>query len=491
MTTAAVIPWSQLAPERRYEVELSTNGFRIRGLDRNAVDVTLERTCWIARSHGQSARYGLVEFRGLNQWITKAVLRGSAGLWYEERAGCTPGWYVKMTARVLNARIYPLWLKMIADADSRVLAVQRHFFAASFRYIPAVLLADELYRHQYLVSDISRYKAAAIAAACVEGLSQRVPWIAERYPYAAQRQRARQTWLDNMGASKPSELNADDPRSIELNVDLLKHWPALFAPQGKPYTSLNKTLMQLPGGITPGVLVGLGDVVLERPIVDRLELITVSTGAQCRRRHHDRIFAHAQHSEIVRAMAMVSDDRNRGVPPVVRRHSDLSPRRTRDIAFFTRYLSDYPDLHNGRIVGLAQKAVEWHRDQAAQGIRKTIDVLGENRQTAIPPIALPDLDGVRFLKTAGEIGEEAEQMRHCVASYAQDAVNGSCYLFHVERAGEVATVEVDQLGRVIQSQGPRNCHNGAASWGREVLAAWGRTFPPIQCRTPRATEEPF
>jgi len=68
-------------------------------------------------------------------------------------------------------------------------------------------------------------------------------------------------------------------------------------------------------------------------------------------------------------------------------------------------------------------------------------------------------------------------MQNCAASYAERAVRGWCYLFHVVHDGEEATVEVDYAGRVVQAEGPGNRRNGAANWGRRVLSRWGKTFP--------------
>jgi hypothetical protein len=303
----------------------------------------------------------------------------------------------------------------------------------------------------------------------------RLPWVIERYPQAARRQRA-QNWYPCNGTPRPAELDPSNPDNLALFVELLRDWRALFAPGGLSYTSLNRTLMNLPGGITPGILRSLASVRLERPIFDRLELMTIGTAAQKRRRHHDHVYAHARHDEIVQAMAIISEGRARagrvaGIAP-----PSLSPRRTRDVAFFTGYLSDFPELHSGRIVGLARKAVAWHLDEAAVEDRRRLEELGLDRRTALPPVPLPEADGVRFLSTVGEGLDEGRRMQHCVASYARDAVYGHCYLFHVDHAGEEATVEVDRTGRVLQSYGRGNSHNVAASRGRQTLGAWGSGF---------------
>jgi hypothetical protein len=69
------------------------------------------------------------------------------------------------------------------------------------------------------------------------------------------------------------------------------------------------------------------------------------------------------------------------------------------------------------------------------------------------------------------------EMKHCIASYAERAVNGNCYLFHIEHGDETASIEVDYLGRVLQAQGPRNKRNAATRWGTRALRKWGGGFP--------------
>jgi len=58
--------------------------------------------------------------------------------------------------------------------------------------------------------------------------------------------------------------------------------------------------------------------------------------------------------------------------------------------------------------------------------------------TARPSIPLPAIEGVTLLGTVGEVFDESRRMKHCIASYAADAVAGRSYLFHIDYcAGEV------------------------------------------------------
>jgi hypothetical protein len=66
-------------------------------------------------------------------------------------------------------------------------------------------------------------------------------------------------------------------------------------------------------------------------------------------------------------------------------------------------------------------------------------------------------------------------MKHCVGSrrYVEKAVNGSCYIFHLDYLDQAATVEVDRWGNVVQAQGPLNQDNAATAYGSNALNNWG------------------
>jgi len=66
-------------------------------------------------------------------------------------------------------------------------------------------------------------------------------------------------------------------------------------------------------------------------------------------------------------------------------------------------------------------------------------------------------------------------MNHCVGSrsYIEKAVNGSCYIFHLDYQDQTATVEVDRWGNVVQANGPSNKANVASAYGSKALDDWG------------------
>ena len=143
-----------------------------------------------------------------------------------------------------------------------------------------------------------------------------------------------------------------------------------------------------------------------------------------------------------------------------------------------QFLLDFPERHAGRIVGLAEKSIRWHRAGYQQEAEKAIVNLGRETKLATPPVPLPEIQGIRFLATVGDVADEGHRMEHCIGSYARQAAWGECYLFHVDHGDEEASVEVSPFGVVVQAWGPRNRRNKATRWAEQVLGQWGRAMSP-------------
>jgi hypothetical protein len=215
---------------------------------------------------------------------------------------------------------------------------------------------------------------------------------------------------------------------------------------------------------------------LERPLDSRLELLCVVLYAGIRAERegpqssadHGRLFQHARAEQIKEAMRRVAQHLRQ----------PLEPRKSAHVRQLVQFLADYPEPHAGNLVGLAERAIRWHRAQQHEQTAAMRRYYGGQTAVMAPPIDLPGAAGVSFLRTVAAICAEAEQMQHCVASYVELAVRGNCYLFHVRHKGEEATIEVGCEGRVRQAQGPRNQRNAAAAWGKRVLARWAAKLPP-------------
>jgi hypothetical protein len=319
---------------------------------------------------------------------------------------------------------------------------------------------DAFYRDPFVVRDVLRHRAAAVALARLEKL----------WPHY----RARR--------------GIEAAPTVEVLARAMGEWRCLFSPDGRTYRSLDRTLMNLGDETSLDLLCQLPRVRLERPIVSSLELRTVLTLASlanvpllAERMH---VLQHAHEVEIGAALERVGGETERR----------LDPADDRDLRFVVRYLADFPHSHRGRLGRLVERAIEWHRTVAERReVSETVERLGgTDTPTARPPIPLPRFKGVRFLSTVGEVAAEGLRMRHCITSFASEAVHGRAFLFHVDHGGEPASFEIDPDGDVLQAAGPGNTSNAAVEYGLRRLEKWARGFhrrQPSRSRPPQLSAE--
>lgn len=331
-----------------------------------------------------------------------------------------------------------------SGGSAAVIALHRAVRAVSPR-VPPLAHKKSVYHHPYIVRDVVHYRAAAIAFANLECALWR--------NYAARH-------LGRLG--EPSE---------SLLVQAMADWRGLFSPDGAPYRSLNRTLMNLPPGVPPDLVCCLNQVRLERPFTRPLELTALllvvsnrkADGSLAGLRNRVGIFQRATETDIRDAVARVAACSGR----------PLLPGRIEDLRFALRFLGDYPGPCGHNLSAFVQSAIRWHRDAARRdALRLTHALGGPDAPTARPALPLPRIPGITFLSTVGAVIEEGRRMRHCIGSYARDAVRGACFLFHVEHGGETASIKIDARGEIGQACGPQNVENDAAVWGRRQLTTW-------------------
>jgi hypothetical protein len=336
--------------------------------------------------------------------------------------------------------------RLLKKVDSVVLQVQQRVLDVCGWVVP-LAQSEALFREPYVARDVINHRAAAIALTYSESILHR---------------------NDRAG---PSGAGTE-----ESLVQAMQNWRGLFSPTGKPYRSLDRTLMNLPAGISPSLLCNLNRVHLERPVLDPLELTTLllhvgedwaGTEPDVAAARH-RIFHHASAREIRAVLGRVG----RASRQVL--HAD----RNEDLLFMIKYLAEYPPLYRGDLSALATRAIRWHEGEERRSQLETSvrHLGGLERQTAPPPIPLPAIPGVSFLASVNAVVAEALRMRHCIFDYAGLAVRGRNFLFHVDHEGEAASIAVDRLGRVREAAGPANVRNRAADWGRQQLRLWAAGF---------------
>ena len=329
--------------------------------------------------------------------------------------------------------------------------VQRAVLSVGSR-VPRLACEPRFYEEPYLVADVVRYRAAACALASLEEHLFE-PWCIRR--------------------------RSERVHRVEGLLAAMRDWRALFSCTGRPYRSLNRTLMNLPDGVPAELLRHLRTFELERPLTGprglTAALLHASDGRAARLAetalHQRKILERATEGEIADAVSRIGDFTERG----------LQPDRLEDLDFAIRFLIDYPAPFRGRLDGLVHRAIRWHEElreprRGPQAAPSPAPIPGSHpsRRTARPPIPLPEVRGIEFLDTVDRIRAEARLMDNCIASYAGSAVAGDCYLFHVEHRGEHAAIEVDPRGNVRQAEGPANSANLAAEWGAQQLRGWGR-----------------
>jgi hypothetical protein len=253
--------------------------------------------------------------------------------------------------------------------------------------------------------------------------------------------------------------------------DLLLEWRSIYSDTGNPYRSLDRTLMNLPGRVPLDLLAILNHVHLRRPLTDRVELITLLERYSLAMARESGVtildvWHNARRDQIIRAMHRVGDHLR----------TALSPNTRQDISTFISFVMDGElESYAGGLVGLAERSIDFHRNHLSEQREQVLKKLGGQTKAAMPPVPLPQLPGIKFLSTVEEIVAEGHEMSHCIADYAKGAVQGRSYLFHVERNGKHASVQVVR-GRVAQSYGPMNKINDASIWGRRVLSPWAKSL---------------
>jgi len=512
----------------RYQVIGESNGFRVEGRDRCPAFVRLSpgKTVLLITSDpgtldlydeeegyfhsGIGYTCGLYGYYRLLDTLAAFVMHD----W--KRPHHTPNewsgiyqWATGRTKRALHFRgVYSEWQRLIALVPDPQRSLSRAVFAATFDASrPGCETWPGILSHPYLVQDILRYRGAASACHYAErqvrAVGDSLLQLRERDTGLAVPQGIGERCLAYGERDVRSrELAWEHPDDYEREQRALRtealailaqDWKGLYSSQGKAGRSLCRTLMNLPGGISGSMLCNFPSVerLLTGPITDRLVLLalllfgkTVYNQAALPDYWEGSIFAQASRQEILTAQRRLSA------------HLQHPVRPTREgVAELVWFIADYcrqcrqdgKPPHTGKLPGLTEKSIDWHRQWQAEAEtrmrlateeaeRREQALLVDPTPTAFPPIPLPKNPAVRFLGSVGAVYQEGRDMRHCIGGLASSAVEGAYYLFHIEYGGTRASVQVSREGEVIQSKGTRNAENAAADYGRRILLRWGSTL---------------
>jgi len=442
-----------------YEVKRTEQGFQIvsEKLSKGPIDVlcqeqglTIENT-----ESGSSENLGLFEFHKLMYGICRESISQQN---YPEQQR---HWQIKRLSQRLYKDVLNVWRATLAELPETILNIQRALYAASpGNHRNAVF--DGLANNAYAVRDIVQLRAAAHALLNLDTLIrfQQKNAVEHSPEYQALQNIAKEYHRNVL----IGHIEIDDT----IRIAYFSHWPDLYAPDGRTYRSLNRTLAALPGGLPSRLLCQLPKLQLHKPYTERLPLLLLLLWSIQHDRHpeagHYDVIANADTASIKRAMQRLATSR----------HIKLSSRRTVDVNEFVQTLLDYPEATHGGIVGLTDACIDWHRAQNERTLAELLDRLGEDQATQRPPIELPSSLHIHFLERTHAVIQEGQEMQHCISSYAKATVQGHCYLFHIDYQDTQATVEVSPQGHIVQSKGPHNKPTAASVWGRKQLKAWGK-----------------
>jgi hypothetical protein len=241
------------------------------------------------------------------------------------------------------------------------------------------------------------------------------------------------------------------------------NWMEMYSDTGKPYRSLNKTLMSFPRCMYGGIVEDVRRHRLDTPWYGKVKILFMLTdrGDFIHSDRHLSVFRRSTNEDILRVARMA---RYRGL--------DYKMNRMSRIEDFKRYLNDYPETYHGDLKGLFMRSFRWHEGQVR--LNGPMTTMYESRYKDSyalpdPPWGELDISGLTLLKTVGEVRGEGKKMSHCVGSYAYKAAQGQSFIYHYEKSGNKATIEMNNKGVIIQVHGPQNQQNGACRTAKVVI----------------------
>lgn len=350
-------------------------------------------------------------------------------------------WLTAKIGQNISRRIRDELVRIRQVVPQNILDVQKRVFGQTghpYIFKESLVGMPEVYNNKYFVSDVMKYRAAAVL------MSSDLSKLGVISTYTLRDLRTPAYHYDR--------------RNPKLTEDV-SEWMGWLSPTGKTYTNLTKTLMNLPGRIHPDYLSKLKQCCLPRAVANRTELLTILNWPGDRNRD---VVLHATQKEIKKAYQLFHECFNETNP---------SLNKLRVFGNFTSYLYDFPEAHNGNIINLARRSIEWHRqfavvnayDITSESVPDDV-VLPVNNNTNETLQNLLNSGSLVFLDTAGKVKEEGNKMRHCVGSMLNRIVKGELFIYHFSHNGDEATAAFDSNGNLSQVQGPGNKENGASKY---------------------------
>lgn len=459
----------QVFDESLYEIKDIPNGFRIFRKDYLDAEIKIHEQFFFSITIDRKEHYRnnkfccFIEYRKLRDILAEEVfdnwcIKNAEKIFaskYKRVNKNLKAWLIKKFSNGINYAIFPKWKELTKQINPDIFSVFNKFMSTRGpkAFFPPIFFNEKLYENKQIVKDLKTYNSIHFC-------------------------------IDN--------AVIDNNNNIIFENQFVNNWRLCFSNCKKTYKALNKTLDNFPRSIRLNLVKNLRYIHITEPINDRVKMLAIlnafsyindSWGKDNRVCiSHFACIMRSSPAQIRKAFKIYK----KNYEQIHNIKFPYSLRKNIALTFLINYIFDYPDTHEGEIVGLLEKSHRWHQERERQ--REAERAIAELRRlennkaeaemrkkpTALPPIPLPEIEGVKFLSTVQEVFDEGANMKHCISSYAERARKGQCYLFHVEKNKLQASIMLDSSGKIVQSYGPRNCINEASKWASASLSAWGR-----------------
>lgn len=278
----------------------------------------------------------------------------------------------------------------------------------------------------------------------------------------------------------------------------LRDWTLSFAySNNEKYRSLMRTLMNLPNGIIVSDSLNFSGIILPEPVLTRFKFFAYSTIAADA--SWKRVINQLDEERLNWELEVIKKSSEEDIKNAIKYMWYYFPngynndfRKLVQIKLSLKMIFDYLGiLGNWDIIGLARRSEIYHHntEMMRRAERERLTSLYEKREeelqqikkskTFLPPIPLPENKNIKFLNSYKEVEKEGSIMNHCIAQYAEKAVGGKCYLFHIDYQNQMASVEVSPNGFVVQSYGPKDTTNNASKYGKDILGKWAKQLRTV------------
>lgn len=429
------------AGESLYRIDRLDNGFVISRDKLIKATVTINRQWIYIQEDGKSIQ----QIYGHHFYPLKAIIldivytNWKQNQTKEIRHTKITAWVRKNMLKALNTILYPEWRRLLDECADPIIAslMKKAFLVRGPRFKISDEVLERILAKPYLISDFQKYNAA---------------WFIVDKEY----------WIGNGVFNTHMCCN-----------DQLENWRKVFEHQDGSNKSLNKTLDNWPRNM-PGMLIdALRKIKLREPITNRTKLLMVLGAAQYNYHNALNVIINTEPKKLIKTFKKYKKDeeRERGF-----RIPGINLRSYNKMRGFIDLIGDYPEIHHGEITTLYERAKEWHnRPDRYRGYGGSAydTTLNKDVPTAKLP-KMPEIKGVTFLATVGDVVAEGKKMHHCIASYAERAVKGEYYLFHCDHNGEAASIAITPNGDIHQCYGPCNQKNSASKYAEKEFQKWIR-----------------